>query len=191
MKNVIFLLLSVILLCSCSIDKQDIQVENLPENSLNEVESSNADDSDTISNDTEDITQNEKIYYGEWEVENLFFSDAPSIWGKDELEKYIGCKVDLASEKVIFDGNELMNPTYGERVLTSEELVQEFVTTYDAIGITSEELPLFVTIYKDSKMSEDETWISDSVIYRFFVKDENTLIAENRNVYFVLTRIQD
>lgn len=181
----------LVLLCGCA-DTSNIT------NTNNEIESTeNASEVNLTEQENDDtseqlnVTEEQKSYYGEWEVNELFFSDAPSIWGRKELESYVGKQLVLSSKKVVFDDVELINPFYGERILSSKELAEELVTTYEALGLSHENLPSLVTIYSGKNMDESEEWISESVIYRFFVKDENTIIAENRNAYFVLIRVSN
>lgn len=187
MKKAISVIFFLILLSGCSVNNYETEVyEEHPTNG-NEV----------VKEDMKPLEENEipeeddtKGYYGEWEISKLFFSDAPSTWGKEELEEFIGMKLVLSSERVAFNGTELSNPKYGERVILPRELSDELVTTYESLGLNSNNPPIFVTIHSDDSMDEESEWISDSVIYRFFVKDSNTLIAENRNAYFILVRVK-
>lgn len=191
MKRIVFLVICLSLLCSCSNSGNEAPQQDIAETIVNEKDYIGTKTIDNKEPQILDDAEEQKSFYGEWKVIKLFFTDTPSIWEKKELEGYIEKKLLLSVEKVVFDGRELLNPIYGEQILSSEELANELVTTYEAIGLNFECPPTFVTIYSDIKMTEKEEWISDSIIYRFFVKDENTLIAENRNAYFELVRIND
>lgn len=189
MKKIIVLISVMFLICGCT--KNSHNTKEQEEEQLYSNSSVVVNEDIKITQDNEAHAEGDsKGYFGEWEIRKLFFSEAPSIWGKEELEKLIGKKLMLSSKKAIFDGTELSNPQYGERVILQNEIVTELVTTYEELNLDSKNPPLFVTIYTSADMTEDSEWILDSMIYRFFVKDSNTIIAENRNVYFELSRIK-
>lgn len=191
MKRIVFLVICLSIFCGCSNSDNEVLQQDIVQTVLNEKDNSEIETIENQEPQIIDSDEEQKSFYGKWKVSKLFFSDTPSIWGKKELEGYIGKELLLSTEKVVFNGKELLNPTYSERVLSSEELANELVTTYEAIGLNYENPPTFVTIYSGTKMTEKEEWISDSIIYRFFAKDENVLIAENRNAYFELVRVND
>lgn len=130
------------------------------------------------------------IFLGKWIIKKIFYSGAPSPWDKKELEKYIGSELYLSKDQTLFNGIHLADPKFSQQVLTSQELTDELATTYNAIGLADQHPATLVTIYKGEPEDEDNTWITESLIYRFFVKDSDTLIAENRNVFFILERIK-
>ncbi len=178
-------MLVMVLICGCSKSYYDKEEQEQLHSNNKEVVIQDMKSSEDNETSEEDM----KTYYGEWKISKLFFSDAPSTWGKEELEELIGKKLILSSEKAIFDGIELSNPQYGEHVILPDEIRAELVTTYEALGLDSKNPPILVTIYTEDSMTEESEWISDSIIYRFFVKDFNTIIAENRNAYFELMRV--
>ncbi|WP_372999660.1 hypothetical protein [Lutispora sp.] len=180
---IMVIVMSLILIMGCS-ENYNEQEEQYYSNNVK-----NMDDNMKSSEGYETVEEDSKIYYGEWKISRLLPSEAPSIWGKEDVEGFIGKSLILTPERAVFDSVELYNPQYGERVVMPNELWTELVTTYEALGLDSKNPPLLVTIYTDDSMDEESEWISDSIIYGFFVKDSNTLISENRNTYFELLRV--
>lgn len=128
-------------------------------------------------------------YYGRWTISDLYFSNLPSTWAKSDLEPYVGMELAISKDQVSFDGLVLESPSYREEVMTSEVLYERLLMTYETLEMDYEEPPLFVTICTEPSLNDDSVWSSESLIYRFFVKDETTLVAENKNVYLILTRV--
>lgn len=195
MKLKLGIITMVLLLCMTACNQNVSDVKAVENEEIIEATSG-------LDNKTDEVEEVEEVaevelnidqlesYYGKWTISSLHFTNAPSVWGKSDLEKYLGTEVILSKDQVSFDGVILEKPFYKEEILSSNDLYERFVTTYAALGIEDESSPKFVTICTDSSLSEESIWSSESMVYRFFVKDETSLMAENKNAYFVLTLVE-
>lgn len=133
--------------------------------------------------------RNTEIYFGKWEITDIYFSNVPSIWGEEDFDNILGERVIFSSDSVIFDNKTLTSPIYEERFLTDKELYEELLIDYGTLGMDNSKPNMLVSIFESNDQNEKKLWIDESKIYRFFIKNENTLIAENRNVYMLLSKV--
>lgn len=115
------------------------------------------------------MPEEQEIYYGTWEIVELYITHNISAIGPDEFKTLVGKEIKYSSDYAIFEDDICMNPTYEVTAYTKADFESYERTDFESIGIDAATLQ-WITIYTKS----GDRWFG--VGANFIIKDEDTLI---------------
>ena len=127
------------------------------------------------------MPEEQEIYYGTWEIGELYRTYNISALDPDEYKTLVGKEIIYSSDYAIYEDNICMNPTYEIEVYTKEEFAILVITSFESIGIDAATL-------QDISIKTDSGDFWESIGNNFIIKDEDTLITSYLGGFIELKR---
>lgn len=141
----------------------------------------NTSTSKTSKSNSSETNDNNKSYLGNWIIKKKLATAPVYALSDDEIQSYIGKNLSITEKSLSFNGENYINPTFKDSILSNEDFISQYNISLKNLGINSSSV-------KKVDISQKNTQQLTSFGSAVFIKDDGTLVTSWDGVFFELKK---